>query len=204
MHDILRRRNGYKFFTKLDASMQCYTFELDEESSELCTITTPFGNYRYLRMPMGCCQSSDVSQQIMESLMNNLEATEVYIDDCDVFHKDWDQHLDDLHKALKKLEDNGFMINPSKCEWGVQKTNFLGHWLTPNGIKPWKKKVDAILKLQAPRTLKEVRSFKGAVISTEIFILNDHTSLLLYMSSQGLAKGIRFVGYQNIKRRLTK
>jgi len=140
----------------------------------------------------------------MESLMNNLEATEVYIDDCDVFHKDWDQHLDDLHKALKKLEDNGFIINPSKCEWGVQKTNFLGHWLTPNGIKPWKKKVDAILKLQAPRTLKEVRSFKGAVISTEIFILNDHTSLLLYMSSQGLAKGIRFVGYQNIKRRLTK
>jgi len=46
---------------------------------------------------------------------------------------------------------------------GVQETDFLGHWLTPNGIKPWKKKVDAMLRLAHPRTLKEVRSFIGAV-----------------------------------------
>ncbi len=38
--DILRKCSGYKFFTKLDVSMQYYTFDLDEESQDLCSIIT--------------------------------------------------------------------------------------------------------------------------------------------------------------------
>ncbi len=43
--DILGKHSGYIFFTKLNVSMQCYTFELDKESQDHCTIITLFVKY---------------------------------------------------------------------------------------------------------------------------------------------------------------
>ena len=49
--------------------MQYYTFALDVESQNLCVISTPFGLYKYLRLPMGMKQSSDIAQETMEQIL---------------------------------------------------------------------------------------------------------------------------------------
>jgi Reverse transcriptase (RNA-dependent DNA polymerase) len=87
----------------------------------------------------------------------------VYLDDCTLFSNNWQEHLKLVNKVLSRLQDAGFTINPSKCAWAVQETEFLGHWLTPTGIKPVQKKVEAILKMEAPTNVKQLRSFLGLV-----------------------------------------
>ena len=68
-----------------------------------------------------------------------------------------------LRTILERLQEAGFAINPRKCHWCVQEVPLLGHLLTPEGIKPLLKKVNAILNMSQPTNLKELKSFLGLV-----------------------------------------
>ena len=99
---------GYKFFTKLDISMQYYTFELDDESKDLCTIATPFGKFKYNRLPTGLKCSPDFAQEVIKDIFRDVEDAELYLDDIGAFSNSWEEDMALLRKTLTLLQDNGF------------------------------------------------------------------------------------------------
>jgi hypothetical protein len=90
--------------------MQYCMFELDKESQYLCTIITPLGKYKYLRLPMGLKCSPDTAQAAMENVLSDIEDANIYIDDVGAFSSDWDHHVNLLATILRRLLENGFTI----------------------------------------------------------------------------------------------
>ena len=77
---------------------------------------------------MGVRQSQDVAQEIMEDVLHDIDQAKVYIDDIGILTNNWPSHLKALEKVSTHLQDNGFTINPLKCERGVKETDWLKPW----------------------------------------------------------------------------
>jgi len=112
---------------------------------------------------MGVTLAPDIAQEITDELLHLIKECDVYINGVGVFSDDFDEYLKLLNKILTILQQHGCTINPDKCEWAVQEMDWLGYWLTPTGLKPWGKKIDAILKMQIPQMQKKIQSFVGSV-----------------------------------------
>ena len=79
--------------------------------------------------------------------MNDLEYVRTYIDDViAITTGDWDDHLDTLEDILKRLRNAGLKVNAKKSSFGRHGLEYLGYWVTREGIQPVPKKVEAIHK----------------------------------------------------------
>ena len=70
----------------------------------------------------------------MEDTLRDMEECKERIDNIGAFDSSWEEHLVALKCTVTCPRDNNFTINRLKCKWGVQESNWLGHWLTPQMV----------------------------------------------------------------------
>ena len=113
---------------------------------------------------MGASNAPDIFQAKMGTLFQDLEYVRAYLDDlliisCSTF----EDHLDKLGKVLHRLQEKGLRINAPKSTFATDKIEYLGYILTRMGIKPQPGKVSAILALQPPSNVKQLRRVLGII-----------------------------------------
>src|ERR1043165_4308858 len=63
-----------------------------------------------------------------------LDVFVLYLDDILVYSKSEAEHEEHLRLVLQKLGDHQFYAKFSKCEFWLDKVNFLGHVISAEGI----------------------------------------------------------------------
>ena len=81
---------------------------------------------------------------------------EVYVDDMLIKSKEELAHLDDLKETFTNLKQYQMKLNLSKCVFGVASSKFLGFMVSQRGIEANPEKVQAIINMASPRTVKKV------------------------------------------------
>ena len=94
----------------------------------------------------------------------------VYLDDLNVFSRNFNEHLKHLREVFERLRNAGLKLKAKKCQFFKKELAFLGHVVGEDGVKPDPGKVIAIKAHPVPTNLTELRQFLGLVSYYRKFI----------------------------------
>ena len=126
LSDILPELSGARYFTKLDARSGYWTIKLDNDSSYLTTFNTPYGRYRFLRLPFGLKSAQDEFQRKIDYCYAGLRGVVAIVDDVLVYGKTRAEHDNNLKAALQHTREMGIKLNDEKLDVGQSQVEYFG------------------------------------------------------------------------------
>ena len=163
VEEVVSRMPNAKVFSKIDCTSGFWQLELDNESSKLCTFNTPFGRYRYLRLPFGIKCASELYQSKMSEMIEDIEGTEVIMDDILIWGTNLEEHDRRLKQVLDRARKYNLKLSRNKCEFRKKEVTYVGHVLSDKGVKIDYEKLRAVEQMKAPENKKELQHFLGFI-----------------------------------------
>ena len=170
VEEVAHEFAGSKFFTKLDARHGYWSVVLDQESSLLTTFLSPFGRYRFLRLPFGLVCSQDVFQKRMDQILEKCRGCIGIADDITVHGKTEEEHDENLHQLMAVAKKWGLVFNPKKTHVKSKMVKFFGCLYDEHGVHPDPAKVADVQGMESPTNITKLQEFLGMATFLSPFI----------------------------------
>ena len=131
---------------------------MDEANQEKTSFITSQGLFCYKVMPFGLKNAGATYQKLVNHMFcpQIEQNVEVYVDDMLVKTLDKGKHLDNLQETFDMLRQYNMKLNPSKSAFGISSGKFLRFMVSHRGIEANLDKIQVILDMKLPRSIKEV------------------------------------------------
>jgi len=149
-----------KFFVTLDAVKGYFQLPLHESSQDLTTFITPFGRFKYLRVPMGLSSAGDEFCRRGDEAFQGLPGIKKIVDDVLIYAPDMNTLKERVKTALQRCRQHGITLSKAKMQVGSN-VKFAGFIISDQGISPDPDKLKAISEFTTPENITDLRSFCG-------------------------------------------
>ena len=174
--EITSNLSEAKYFNTLDARDGFSQVELDEESTNLCCFNTPFGRFKFLRMPFGIASAPEVFQKKMIEVFEGFDGVEIMYDDVLVTGRRIKEHDHNLHHVLQRARERNIKFNKEKLKICIPEVKYIGDIISAEGLKPDNSKIKAVCEFPTPTSKQDVMRLLGMVNYLSKYIPNMSSS----------------------------
>jgi len=183
-----------RFFGVMDLTSGYHQAPLAESSKKWTAFVTAFGQFEWNRVAMGLCGAPSYFQRVMMTTVLGdvlTKAVEVYLDDFIVFGSTKEEFLQNMEEVFKRCLKAGVTLNPSKCRFGLERIEYVGHTIDHEGIHFSRQKIDSVLDMERPTNKGDMKTFLGMVnyFHSHVRGLSAMEVPLTRMIGEGYTKG---------------
>ncbi|XP_039307927.1 uncharacterized protein K02A2.6-like [Solenopsis invicta] len=168
--EINSKLSGKQYFLVLDFKNGFYQVKLDSESSKFTVFSTPFGCYKFLRLPFGIKTAPEIFQKINQKNFGDIDNVIIYFDDLLIAANSKEEHDKILHKVIDRAREIDVKFNKEKVQYRKTEVKYMGHIFNREGMRIDKDRIRAIDELKTPTCKKELQRLLGLVNYVRKFI----------------------------------
>lgn len=164
IEEQLDRLAETRIFSTIDLRNGFFHVDVDVHSRKYTAFVTNQGQYWFLKVPFGLCNSPSVFQRFINHIFRPLVNDGIlliYLDDLIIIAPNVEEGINRLQRVLQVASNYGLDINKNKCQLLQSRIEYLGHIIENGKIHPSPNKIQAVLNFPEPHVLKDVQSFLG-------------------------------------------
>lgn len=152
---------GSTIYSKLYLKSGYHQLRMESGEEYKTTFKTHAGHFEYLVMPFVLTNAPASFQALMDHIFHHFlrRFVIIFFDDILIYNPTVEDHLNHLRINFQTIREQQLFLRKSSCCFATSKVEYLGNFITKEGVSTNPSKIKAVEAWPQPVNIKQLRFF---------------------------------------------